>query len=106
MRPAPPARSGLGPIWAHMGSYGFIYGPIWALMGPYGPQPGPGPQIEISFEFLLKYLRVFIKITCFFSFSNKNHAESSINFIKIPFLDPKRAKLDHNSDFGHVRTYS
>ena len=41
---------------------------------------------------------------CFFSFSNKNHAESSIDFVKIPFLDPKRAKLDQNSDFGHVRT--
>ena len=27
------ARSGLEPIWAHMGPYG----PIWALMGPYGP---------------------------------------------------------------------
>ena len=27
------------------------------------------------------------------SFSSKNDAESFINFIKIPFLDPKRAKL-------------
>ena len=31
------ARSGLGPIWAHMGPYGPIYGPMWAHMGPYGP---------------------------------------------------------------------
>ena len=31
------ARSGLGPIWAHMGPYGPIYGPIWAHVGPYGP---------------------------------------------------------------------
>ena len=27
------ARSGLGPIWAHMGPYGPIYGPIWAHVG-------------------------------------------------------------------------
>ena len=31
---------------------------------------------------------------------------SFINFVKIPFLDLKGAKLDRNSDFGHVRTYS
>ena len=41
----------------------------------------------------------------FLSFSNKNHAESFRNFIKKTFLDPKRAKLDQNSDFRHVRTY-
>ena len=29
-----------------------------------------------------------------------------MSFRKIPFLDPKRAKLNQNSDFGHVRTYS
>ena len=51
-------------------------------------------------------LRFLMKITWFLSFSNKNDAESSINFVKIPFLDPKRAKLDQNSDFRHVRTYS
>ena len=39
-----------------------------------------------------------------FEFSNKNDAESSINFVKIPFLNPKRAKLDQNSHFSHVRT--
>ena len=38
------------------------------------------------------------------SFSGKNDAESSINFVKIPFLDPKCAKLDQKSWFGHVRT--
>ena len=42
----------------------------------------------------------------FFSFSIKNHAESYINFVKIQFLDTKRAKLDQNSDFRHVRTFS
>ena len=47
-----------------------------------------------------------MKIMWFLNFSDKNDAESSINFVKIPFLDPKRAKLNQNSDFGHVRTYS
>ena len=42
----------------------------------------------------------------FLSFSNKNHAESSKNFVKIPFLEPKRAKLDQNSSFSHVRALS
>ena len=40
----------------------------------------------------------------FLSFSRENHAESFINFVKIQFVDPKRAKLNPNSDFGHVRT--
>ena len=40
------------------------------------------------------------------SFSSKNDAESLCHFVKIPFLDPKRAKLDKNSDFRHVRTFS
>ena len=30
-------------------------------------------------------------------------AESLCHFVKIPFLDLKRAKLDQNSDFSHVR---
>ena len=38
------------------------------------------------------------------SFSSKNDAESSRNFIKNLVLDPKHAKLNQNSDFGHVRT--
>ena len=38
------------------------------------------------------------------SFSNKNDAESSGHFVKIPFLDLKRAKLDQKSEIGHVRT--
>ena len=40
------------------------------------------------------------------SFSSKNDAESFRNFISNSVLDPKQAKLDQNSDFGHVRTYS
>ena len=38
-----------------------------------------------------------------FSFPNKSHAESSRNFVKKQFFDPKRAKFDQNSSFGHVR---
>ena len=45
-----------------------------------------------------------MKITWFLSFSSKNHAESFRNFVKNLVLDPKRAKSDQNSDFGHVRT--
>ena len=38
------------------------------------------------------------------SFSTQSHAESFRNFIKKSVLDPKHAKLNQNSDFGHVRT--
>ena len=51
-------------------------------------------------------LRFLVKITCFLSFSNKNDAESLCHFVKNLFLNPKHAKLNQNSDFGHVRTYS
>ena len=34
----------------------------------------------------------------------KLEPELFINFVKIPFLDPKRAKLDQKSEIGHVRT--
>ena len=33
-------------------------------------------------------------------------SESFRNFVKNSVWDPKRAKLNQNSDFGHVRTYS
>ena len=49
---------------------------------------------------------VFRENNVFLSFSSKNHAESFISFVKIQLLDQKLAKLDQNSDFGHVRTYS
>ena len=41
---------------------------------------------------------------CFLSFSGKNDAESSRDFIKKLFLNPKHAKFDQKSEFGHVRT--
>ena len=50
-------------------------------------------------------IKVFRQNTAFFSFSNKNHAESLWHFVINLFLDPKRPKLDQNSDFGHVRTW-
>ena len=44
-------RSGLGPIWAHMGPYG----PLWALMGSYGPlwahMGPPGQVLEVPKTF-------------------------------------------------------
>ena len=40
---------------------------------------------------------------CFLCSSTQNHAESFR--IKNFVLDPKHAKLDQQSDFGHVRTY-
>ena len=49
-------------------------------------------------------LRFSVKLKWFFSFSGKNGAESFINFVKIQFLDPKRAKFDQKSEIGHVRT--
>ena len=49
-------------------------------------------------------LGLLIKITWILSFSSKNDAESLCHFVKIPFLDLKRAKLDQNSDFRYVRT--
>ena len=50
-------------------------------------------------------LKFLINITWFLSFSSKNDAASLCHFVKIQFLDLKRAKLDQNSDFCHVRTY-
>ena len=49
-------------------------------------------------------LRFWVKITWFLSFSSKNHAESSRNLIKNSVLDPKWAKFNRKSWFGHVRT--
>ena len=44
--------------------------------------------------FLNQILKFWVKITCFLSFSSKNHAESSRNFVKNLILNPKRAKLN------------
>ena len=35
----------------------------------------------------------------------QNHAEPLWNYLKKSVWDPKHAKLDEKSDFGHVRTY-
>ena len=48
----------------------------------------------------------YAKKQCFLSSSMQNHAERSRNYFKKSVWDPKRAKWDQNSDFGHVRTYS
>ena len=53
------------------------------------------------FEFIFGIL---INILWFLSFSGKNDAESLWNFVKNLILNPKHAKLDQKSWFGHVRT--
>ena len=74
--------------------------------GPYGPiRAHRDPQHALCiFGDFLSIFRIFgqilgflIKITWFLSFSSKNDAESSRNFMKILFLDPKRAKLVQKS---------
>ena len=56
------------------------------------------------FKIFGQILRFLIKITWFLSFSGKNDAESLWNFVKNLILNPKHAKLDQKSRFGHVRT--
>ena len=53
----------------------------------------------------LTYVLFFVSNRVFFSFSMHNHAEPWWNYLKKLVLDPKRAKLNQNCDFGHVRTY-
>ena len=68
--------------------YFYLFSEIcWSIFGIFGQ--------------ILKFL---IKITWFLSFSSKSDAESLCHFVKIPFLDLKRAKLDQKSEIGHVRT--
>ena len=63
-------------------------------------------------EFLMKFLddpawlclEKQKKHTNFLDSSTQNHAEPFWNYLEKSVLDPKRAKLDQNSDFGHVRT--
>ena len=43
---------------------------------------------------------------CFLSSSTHKNAKLFRKYLKQIVLDPKRAKLKHNSDFGHVRKYS
>ena len=42
--------------------------------------------------------------SCFVDSSTQNHAEPLWNYLKKSVLDPKCAKLDQDSHFGHVRT--
>ena len=49
------------------------------------------------FAILGQILRFFVKITWFFSLSNKKDAESSRNFIEILVLEPKRSKFVQQS---------
>ena len=56
------------------------------------------------FTFLITCLSFFVYFKVFELLHA--YAESSRHFLKKSVWDPKRAKLDQNSDFGHVRTYS
>ena len=67
--------------------------------------------VYVTFNIFMFFLNFFcnclwfwVSRPCFLSFSTQSHAESSRNFFKNLVLDPKHAKLDQNSDFGHVRT--
>ena len=63
------------------------------------------PGFSCIFRIFSQRLGFLVKIKWFLSFSCKNDAESFRNSIKKQVLDPKRAKLNPNSDFCHVRTY-
>ena len=54
--------------------------------------------------FFVLILSFLVSKQCFLSFSTQNHAERSRNYLENSVLDPNRAKLHQNSDFGHVRT--
>ena len=54
---------------------------------------------------LVLFWCLLVSKLCFLSFSTQDHVESSRNFVKNSVLEPKRAKLNQNSDFEHVRTY-
>ena len=90
-------------------------GPKRFPQGSTGPQGSLGIPRNLGFFCIFwdfwgifwifgQILRFLVKIMWFLSFSSKNDAESLWNFVKIPFLDPKRAKLDQKFWFGHVRT--
>ena len=59
---------------------------------------------NICLCFLPKCWSSLVSKSCFFNFSTQNHAESFGNYLKKSALDPKRAKLNQKSEFGHVRT--
>ena len=58
----------------------------------------------IFVDFFCHFL-FFVSKPCFLSSSTRNHAERFRNYLKKSVLDPRRATLDQNSYFGHVRTY-
>ena len=58
-------------------------------------------MFEVFFKCLV-YVLLFGLKTVFFSFSTQSHAESSRNYLKNLVLDPTCAKLDQQSEHGHV----
>ena len=56
----------------------------------------------ICFIFFVNFFGLWSQNSVFLSFCRQSHAESSRNFFKKSVLDPKRGRLDQNSDFGHV----
>ena len=56
------------------------------------------------FCLIFRFLSFLVSNPCFLDSSTQNHAESSRNYLKKLGLDPKRAKWNPNSEFGHVRT--
>ena len=58
-------------------------------------------KFEVFFVFLFcQMLRFLVSKPCFLNFSTQSHAESFGNYLKKQVLDPKRPKLNQNSDFG------
>ena len=55
--------------------------------------------------FLASRQRFLMVLTCSWVFWPKNDTEQIWHYLKKPVWDPKCAKLDQKSDFGHVRTY-
>ena len=51
-------------------------------------------------------IKVFNQNNVIFQLLQQKWCRIIRSFVKIPFLDPKRAKLDQNSDFRHLRTLS
>ena len=81
---------------------------LWVAAVPGGKPPR---KTYLSLNAFLERNVIFGLQTAFFDGSNvlmgllaENDAESLCHFVKIPFLDLKRAKLDQKSEIGHVRT--
>ena len=50
--------------------------------------------------------KLFIEKQCYLDSLTQNHAEALWNYLKKSVLEPKCAKLDPNSSFAHVQSYS